>query len=589
MVLDTTATAFAGTLFGASLTVSGVWLPEVIIGQFQLHDFHMIKAFLVGSAISAIVLPFFERNGLLACKPKGPTSLGWFHRYDGNILGGLLQGVSMALTGACPGTLVPQILIGYPSSARFVLLGGVLGGVLFTHISPWLYRSSSSQPPISPISCMLDDFAPFQNGKSRPIDEITPSINSKNIKNGRSEPSYQPPPPPTLPILPENISLPENDTSLTIPSVLDPIIDICDSPLNEPPCPKHSLRPTPCPLTIPALFNLDPNTCLLAYLACVLAILSALSIFAPAPAHKPQTRLNAHIGGLAIGAAQLATAALIRLPVGMSLAYEEAGAWLWHLFRARKPAPRWKALTFAGGMAIGSFLCTPWAKDMLTDDGVGVGGGGRRRSRDSRVGDRLRDVVSRRDGHRSVRDRLGNIISRRDRDRSRGERLGGVIRHRVRNRGRRVREGRDGDGDGCGVVAGRRGLVAVRVRAALLLLLLLLVAAAVTFFFLGLFVAAVALRGGGGRGRNGGVLGLGPDVLGVAVVLGGVLGRGGRGLFVPVDALGFFCGGFGVTVGVRGSALDSIDLRSGEREGQMRSRQGLRDKRQNLLYVASRA
>jgi uncharacterized membrane protein YedE/YeeE len=37
----------------------------------------------------------------------------------------------MALTGACPGTVLPQIATGIPSG-RLVLLGGILGGVLFS-------------------------------------------------------------------------------------------------------------------------------------------------------------------------------------------------------------------------------------------------------------------------------------------------------------------------------------------------------------------------------------------------------------------------------------------------------------------------
>lgn len=45
----------AGAVFGAALTAAGVYSPSVIIGQMQLTDFHMLKAFLAASASSACV------------------------------------------------------------------------------------------------------------------------------------------------------------------------------------------------------------------------------------------------------------------------------------------------------------------------------------------------------------------------------------------------------------------------------------------------------------------------------------------------------------------------------------------------------
>ncbi len=43
----------AGAIFGVALTAAGVYSPSVIIGQMQLSDFHMLKAFLAASASSA--------------------------------------------------------------------------------------------------------------------------------------------------------------------------------------------------------------------------------------------------------------------------------------------------------------------------------------------------------------------------------------------------------------------------------------------------------------------------------------------------------------------------------------------------------
>jgi uncharacterized membrane protein YedE/YeeE len=60
-----------------------------------------------------------------------PQTLKWFSPYDGNIIGGALLGSGMALTGACPGTVLPQLATGIPSGP-FVLLGGLVGGILFS-------------------------------------------------------------------------------------------------------------------------------------------------------------------------------------------------------------------------------------------------------------------------------------------------------------------------------------------------------------------------------------------------------------------------------------------------------------------------
>jgi hypothetical protein len=53
MLSRTLLPAGSGALFGAALTVSGVYLPTVIIKQMQLRDFHMLQVFLTATASSA--------------------------------------------------------------------------------------------------------------------------------------------------------------------------------------------------------------------------------------------------------------------------------------------------------------------------------------------------------------------------------------------------------------------------------------------------------------------------------------------------------------------------------------------------------
>ncbi|KAH8816671.1 YeeE/YedE family protein [Xylogone sp. PMI_703] len=140
-----TSTA-AGTLFGAALAASGVYSPEVIIAQMRLRNFHMLEVFLSASATSALIIIIFDRLGLSKTTPRNASSLGWFGKYDGNILGGLLIGAGMSLSGACPGTSLVQAMTGVPTGS-LVMAGGTLGGLFYVQISKYLRRNN---PPSDP-------------------------------------------------------------------------------------------------------------------------------------------------------------------------------------------------------------------------------------------------------------------------------------------------------------------------------------------------------------------------------------------------------------------------------------------------------
>jgi len=133
----------AGTIFGAALTASGVYSPWIIISQMRLTDFHMLQAFLTASATSALAMVVAKRTGLAKCSPKAASTLGWFNQYDGNIVGGLMLGFGMTLTGACPGTVLVQVATGI-WSGYLALVGGLLGGTLYTVVAPSLRQKTAT-------------------------------------------------------------------------------------------------------------------------------------------------------------------------------------------------------------------------------------------------------------------------------------------------------------------------------------------------------------------------------------------------------------------------------------------------------------
>ena len=88
----------------------------------------------------SIVVTVLSKAGLFHISPRPPQTLRLFSPYDANIIGGLLIGLGMALTGACPGTLLPQVVLRL-TSALLALVGAILGGLLWVLASPRIERS----------------------------------------------------------------------------------------------------------------------------------------------------------------------------------------------------------------------------------------------------------------------------------------------------------------------------------------------------------------------------------------------------------------------------------------------------------------
>ncbi|RDL36968.1 Uncharacterized protein BP5553_04401 [Venustampulla echinocandica] len=132
----------SGVCFGAALTAAGMYSPSTIIGQMHLTNFHMMKGFLAASASSALAILLGQSLNLTSCKPRTPAALSFSlpllrSPYDGNLLGGLLIGFGMALAGACPGTVLPQVATGVTTGVP-VLFGTLVGGILYSLFKPIL-------------------------------------------------------------------------------------------------------------------------------------------------------------------------------------------------------------------------------------------------------------------------------------------------------------------------------------------------------------------------------------------------------------------------------------------------------------------
>lgn len=86
-----------GIIFGFLLQKGGVAKYEVLMGQFLLTDFTVMKIMLTAITVGMVGIFFMQSIGLVKLHVK-PT------RYASNIAGGLLFGVGLGLLGYCPGT-----------------------------------------------------------------------------------------------------------------------------------------------------------------------------------------------------------------------------------------------------------------------------------------------------------------------------------------------------------------------------------------------------------------------------------------------------------------------------------------------------
>lgn len=93
--------ALMGVVFGFALEKSRVFEPGMIVGQMPLRNFIMLKVFLTAVATGALVLAVLNGIGFVKLQPKAAIRRRRCRR----------------LAGACPGTTLAQIGVGYRDAA----------------------------------------------------------------------------------------------------------------------------------------------------------------------------------------------------------------------------------------------------------------------------------------------------------------------------------------------------------------------------------------------------------------------------------------------------------------------------------------
>src|SRR6476661_2074110 len=115
-----------GIVFGFALEKSRVFEPGIIVGQMQLRSFIMLKIFLAAVITGLVALAVL--NGVFGVKLHLKPLL-----IKADVIGGLILGIGIAISGACPGTTLAQIGAGY-RDAFFTLAGGLTGAIFYGYL-----------------------------------------------------------------------------------------------------------------------------------------------------------------------------------------------------------------------------------------------------------------------------------------------------------------------------------------------------------------------------------------------------------------------------------------------------------------------
>jgi uncharacterized protein len=122
--------ALTGLAFGFLLQRGGVTRYRVILGQFLLRDHTVLKTMLTAIVVGSIGIYGMRAVGFeVALHIKTAALMG-------NLLGGLIFGVGMAVLGHCPGTVVGALAEG-SRQAWFGILGMLAGAAAYAEVYPW--------------------------------------------------------------------------------------------------------------------------------------------------------------------------------------------------------------------------------------------------------------------------------------------------------------------------------------------------------------------------------------------------------------------------------------------------------------------
>jgi uncharacterized membrane protein YedE/YeeE len=119
-----------GAAFGCLLHRGRVTSYDVIVNQFRLKDFTVLKVMLTAIVVGGLGVLLFVQLGLAGWHVRDANMLGV-------LLGGGLFGVGMVLYGYCPGTGLAAVGTG-SLHALVGVFGMIAGAILYAYSFDWV-------------------------------------------------------------------------------------------------------------------------------------------------------------------------------------------------------------------------------------------------------------------------------------------------------------------------------------------------------------------------------------------------------------------------------------------------------------------
>lgn len=150
-----------GVIFGAALVLAGLTDPDKIIGSLRLKDFHALRTVVIAVLVAMVGTWLLDRSGAanLDIKPAVILPL---------LVGGILVGLGLGLTGFCPGTGLASA-----ASGRIDALIAVIGMLLGAHV--YVLIDPSVAGPLGKVHSYGQITLPQATGTS-PIVWIVPAL-----------------------------------------------------------------------------------------------------------------------------------------------------------------------------------------------------------------------------------------------------------------------------------------------------------------------------------------------------------------------------------------------------------------------------
>jgi hypothetical protein len=125
MMMTIVAPLLIGFAFGFVLQKGGLTRYHQVAGVFRFADLTVLKFLLSALVVGAVALRVFQALGVAGPIPVTDSYL------LGNLVGGMIHGVGMALAGFCPGTVVAGAGEGRLDNLTFGLAGLFAGALAF--------------------------------------------------------------------------------------------------------------------------------------------------------------------------------------------------------------------------------------------------------------------------------------------------------------------------------------------------------------------------------------------------------------------------------------------------------------------------